>query len=115
MESEALGLLVRANLAAGAAILLILALRTPVAQRFGARVAYAMWAIVPLAAAASVLPPRTVELLAEDVSALDAATAMSFTGVVPAGEPLVVAAAALESVAADASWNVALVTVAVWF
>jgi beta-lactamase regulating signal transducer with metallopeptidase domain len=60
MGGEFLGLLLRANLAASAAILLILAIRTPVAQRFGARAAYGLWWTAPLAAAASLLPARTV-------------------------------------------------------
>lgn len=43
-------------LASTAAITLVLLLRKPVRARFGAQVAYALWALVPLAAATAVLP-----------------------------------------------------------
>ncbi len=43
---EALG---RANLVMAAAILLVIALRATVRTAFGARVAYALWAAVPVA------------------------------------------------------------------
>ena len=48
----------QANLAAGAAILLVLALRAPARRRFGARLTYALWLLPPLAAAATLLPAR---------------------------------------------------------
>jgi beta-lactamase regulating signal transducer with metallopeptidase domain len=50
--------LVRANLAAGLAVLLVLALRRPLRRRFGPEVAYGLWLAPLLAAAASLLPPR---------------------------------------------------------
>ena len=62
MGDDFLGLLVRANLAASAAILLALAIRGPVARLFGARAAYALWLVAPLAAAANLAPARTVWL-----------------------------------------------------
>jgi beta-lactamase regulating signal transducer with metallopeptidase domain len=49
--------LIKANLAAGAAVLAVLALRRLVRPRFGARAAYALW-LAPLAAAAAVLLPH---------------------------------------------------------
>jgi beta-lactamase regulating signal transducer with metallopeptidase domain len=53
-------LLIRANLAAGAAILIVAALRKPARDLFGAEVAYGLW-LVPLAAAlASLAPARTL-------------------------------------------------------
>lgn len=60
MANELALLLARANLVAAAAILLVLALRTPVAQRFGAQSAYLTWMSVPLAALASLLPARRI-------------------------------------------------------
>lgn len=51
--------LIRANLAAGAAILLVAAIRKLVRPRFGARAAYALW-LAPLAAGLAALPPHTV-------------------------------------------------------
>ncbi|HZZ67469.1 MAG TPA: TonB family protein [Phenylobacterium sp.] len=49
--------LLKANLAAGVAVLLVLAVRGLVRRRFGARAAYALW-LAPLAAAAAVLAPH---------------------------------------------------------
>src|SRR5580698_8386727 len=49
--------LIEANLAAGAAVLFVLAVRKAVRARFGARAAYALW-LAPLAAAAAVLLPH---------------------------------------------------------
>jgi len=52
-----------ANLAASAAILLVLALRKPARAMFGARLAYTLWLLAPLAAFASLLPPRVVDIV----------------------------------------------------
>jgi beta-lactamase regulating signal transducer with metallopeptidase domain/ankyrin repeat protein len=60
MAADLLDLLVRANLALGAAVLLALILRHPVRRLFGARAAYALWAVAPLAVVAVLLPPRAV-------------------------------------------------------
>lgn len=57
----------RANLAAGAAILLILLLRGPLRRRFGARVAYALWLVAPLAAAAALLPQPVTDTVLSPV------------------------------------------------
>ncbi|HEY7797168.1 MAG TPA: M56 family metallopeptidase, partial [Hyphomonadaceae bacterium] len=51
-----------ANLAAAVAIILVLALRRPARAAFGARLAYGLWLLVPLAALGSLLPPRVVEI-----------------------------------------------------
>ncbi len=55
--------LLQANLAAAAAIAVVLILRRGVRVAFGAQIAYALWLLVPLAAAASLAPPRPAELL----------------------------------------------------
>jgi TonB family protein len=59
MSALVLAALLRANLAASAAILLILLLRRPVRSRFGVLAAYALWLVPPVWAAASFLPALT--------------------------------------------------------
>jgi beta-lactamase regulating signal transducer with metallopeptidase domain len=51
-----------ANAAAAIAILLVIALRKPARSAFGARLAYGLWLLVPLAALGSLLPPRVLEV-----------------------------------------------------
>jgi beta-lactamase regulating signal transducer with metallopeptidase domain len=60
MPADLLTGLVQFNLAVGAAIALVLVMRQPLRRAFGARVAYALWLLVPLAGAASLLPARQV-------------------------------------------------------
>lgn len=60
MTNDLLLLILRANLVAAAAIVLILALRPFVTRRFGPRTTYLLWAVAPLAALASLLPARRV-------------------------------------------------------
>jgi beta-lactamase regulating signal transducer with metallopeptidase domain len=62
MINELPALLLRVNLALAAAILLVLVLRRPVRALFGARAAYGLWIIAPLAAIAVLLPARTVQV-----------------------------------------------------
>lgn len=62
--SDALAALVRLNLAASLAILLVLMLRRPTRAAFGARVAYGLWLLAPLAAAVMLAPARVVTLAA---------------------------------------------------
>lgn len=64
MAAEFLGVLVRLNLAAALAILVILALRKPLRRLVGARLAYGLWVVLPLAMAACLLPARTFVPLA---------------------------------------------------
>ncbi|HEY7798840.1 MAG TPA: M56 family metallopeptidase [Hyphomonadaceae bacterium] len=51
-----------ANIALSAAILIVLLLRKPVRTAFGARLAYALWLLPPLAVLAGYLPPRVVDI-----------------------------------------------------
>jgi beta-lactamase regulating signal transducer with metallopeptidase domain len=51
-------LLVKVNLAMGAAIALVSLLRRPLRAQFGAPIAYAVWFLVPIAVIASLFPPR---------------------------------------------------------
>ena len=62
MNDMALQFLV-ANLAASVAVLAVLALRKPARMMFGAPLAYALWLLVPLVAAAALLPPRIIEII----------------------------------------------------
>jgi beta-lactamase regulating signal transducer with metallopeptidase domain len=59
MATELVLAIARTNLAAGAAMLLVLALRAPMRRRFGAQLAYALW-LIPVAAAAGALTPGAV-------------------------------------------------------
>lgn len=58
MAADLLQILVRANLAAAAAILLVLILRPFALRQFGARAAYLCWIAVPAATAAALTPAR---------------------------------------------------------
>jgi beta-lactamase regulating signal transducer with metallopeptidase domain len=62
MASDLVLLLLKLNLAAGAAILVVIALRRVMRAWFGARAAYGLWLAVPFAMLAVMLPPRTVEV-----------------------------------------------------
>jgi beta-lactamase regulating signal transducer with metallopeptidase domain len=57
MLAELLALtLIRAQIAAAAAVVLVLLVRIPARRLFGARLAYGLWAILPAAAAAAAFP-----------------------------------------------------------
>jgi beta-lactamase regulating signal transducer with metallopeptidase domain/lipopolysaccharide export system protein LptA len=58
--AEVLDALLKVNLASGAAILAVAALRKPARARFGARLAYGLWLLPVLAGAAVLLPARQV-------------------------------------------------------
>ena len=58
MSADLLGLLVRLVLVVSAAIVIVLALRAPMRAAFGARIAYALWLLVPIAALAALMPAR---------------------------------------------------------
>jgi beta-lactamase regulating signal transducer with metallopeptidase domain len=58
--SDALLLLLRINLAVAAAVAVVMLLRLPVRRLFGARIAYRLWSLAALAAAAMLLPVRVV-------------------------------------------------------
>lgn len=58
--SEVLVPLLQANLAAAATVAVVLALRLPARRVFGARIAYGLWVLVPLAGLATLLPARVV-------------------------------------------------------
>lgn len=60
MIDNLLSTMMELNIAAGVIIPLVLWLRRPLQQRFGAGAAYLLWALVPLAMLAVLVPARTV-------------------------------------------------------
>ncbi|HZV39411.1 MAG TPA: M56 family metallopeptidase, partial [Pseudoxanthomonas sp.] len=56
MNAELLRVLCETTLATSAAALLVLALRRPLMARLGASIVYALWALVPVAGLAMLLP-----------------------------------------------------------
>jgi TonB family protein len=69
MSALILMTLLRANLAGSAAVLLVLLLRRPVRNRFGALAAYGLWLAAPLAVLAALLPAhRPPEALAPAIT-----------------------------------------------
>ena len=86
MASDILSLLLRANLAIGAAVLLVLILRRPVRSLFGARAAYGLWLIAPLAVIAVLLPARTITIQAP-IAPLSVAAVTQTTVAVPTAVP----------------------------
>jgi TonB family protein len=85
MGIELLQGLVEATLATTVATLLVMALRRPAGQAFGAHAAYALWSMVPLALVAVLLPPAVVgdaplplvPAMVLDLSALEVGTRRS--------------------------------------
>ena len=61
MMTSILADLIRVNLAGGAAVLAVLALRIPARRLFGPEMAYMLWAAPPLAALATLMPPPVVD------------------------------------------------------
>ena len=61
MTSDLIVQILRMNVAAGAAVLAVLALRGVVRSRIGARAAYGLWLVIPAVMLASFAPPRVVE------------------------------------------------------
>ncbi|MDZ4376086.1 MAG: M56 family metallopeptidase [Phenylobacterium sp.] len=57
LTSEILAALLRSNLAAAVAILVVLAARWPMRRLFGPEIAYGLWALPPIVLLASLMPP----------------------------------------------------------
>lgn len=68
--TEALETLLRVNLALAVAITVVMAARLLVRRLFGARVAYGLWTLPPLAALAMLVPARVVTVTAPTLPAL---------------------------------------------
>lgn len=76
MAADLLDGLLRANIAVALATLLVLLLRRPARRAFDPRAAYALWLMVPLALAASLIPrPEAVAVLAPITLVADAVAA----------------------------------------
>lgn len=84
MSADILPILLRATLAASAAIIIVLLLRQPLRAAFGAQVAYAFWLLVPIATFASFLPGREIIVNAPAMTDAQAATARA----IETGAPL---------------------------
>jgi beta-lactamase regulating signal transducer with metallopeptidase domain len=106
MGSELSSLVLRAALFAGLAILIVLATRRPLRRWLGAAVAYQAWLIVPIVAAASLLPGRPGPAL-QSVQVLRPAQALAAHITTP-----------LQSGQADAlllAWACGAAAMALWF
>jgi beta-lactamase regulating signal transducer with metallopeptidase domain len=79
-----LSALVRVNVVASGAIVLVFVLRALVLRRYGARIAYSLWLIVPIVACASMLPARERIVVVEAPAGLSAAALPELTNENPA-------------------------------
>jgi TonB family protein len=75
--NDLLAHLALATLLSSAALVLVLSLRDAMTRQFGAGIAYAAWALVPLSALATLLPARSVVLVVKAIPASTTAVAMS--------------------------------------
>jgi lipopolysaccharide transport protein LptA len=113
-----------ANLAAATAVLLVLLLRKPARRLFGARLAYVLWLLVPLAGFAS-LVPRVVEIVMPAQSIEETLFLQSPPVFDPAPAPVVLDAAEAMPVPPPASisawalggliWLAGAIAMATWF
>ncbi len=116
LAAEFLHALLRVNLAAGGAILLVLLLRKIVRPRFGARLGYSLW-LLPILAALAVLVPARQVLVAAPVlpaglpSAAPSVAALSLE-TLPATVAGTLTAAPIET---GASLDLNLLILALWF
>jgi len=99
--SDALAALLRVNLAAAVAVALAMVLRRPVRRLFGPRVAYGLWLLVPLFAAAMLTPARVVTVWRPVVAV---ASAPSMRGSAPPDAPMLALAVWLAGAAAALGW-----------
>lgn len=104
--------LIRTNLVTTAGILIVLALRPVLMRSLGARVAYWLWLVVPIAAAASFVPARERIVVAASpvifVTAEEPADGSSIAAATPEGPPASFAATSPISSLALADWAVAI-------
>src|SRR6478736_4243106 len=88
MGNELLRELMQATLATSAAIVLLQLLRKPLRQRFGARLAYQAWLLVPVAMLAVWLPARTAPADAAAASSIVQTGPVAWTSNVEAALPM---------------------------
>ena len=87
--------LIELNIAAGAAILFVLLVRTHATRAFGPHAAYALWAMVPVAMVATLIPERTTETLVTEflVGGLPASLAHMQAAAATSWLPVIIASA----------------------
>lgn len=73
MPADLVDALIRATVGGSLAILLVLALRKPARRLLGARLAYRLWVLVPLAVIGSLLPAPTIDIYASAPAGLEPA------------------------------------------
>ena len=110
MLSVVLATLLRANLALAVAVAGVMVLRLPVRRLFGARVAYGLWILPPLAALAMLVPARVVTIRLPVATIEKAETAFAptatTTGTAPFDLQPLLAALWLAGVVACLAWQV---------
>jgi beta-lactamase regulating signal transducer with metallopeptidase domain len=110
MLSVVLATLLRANLALAVAVVGVMVLRLPVRRLFGARVAYGLWILPPLAALAMLVPARVVTIRLPAATIEKAQTAFAptatTTGTAPFDLQPLLAALWLTGVVACLAWQV---------
>jgi TonB family protein len=84
MNTELLHVLGVATIASSVAMLLVLALRNAMRNRFGAQAAYALWSVAPLAAAVALLPAPIANAPLPSVAATMSQVLLPLTEQVPA-------------------------------
>jgi beta-lactamase regulating signal transducer with metallopeptidase domain len=82
--SDLVAILLRVNLALAAGVAAALVLRLPVRRLFGARIAYGLWLLAPLAVAAMLVPARVVTRAAPAEAGAAAPAQIVFAGPAPA-------------------------------
>lgn len=105
MSADLLALVVRATLAASAAIIVVLLVRQPLRAAFGAQIAYAFWLLVPFATLAIFMPARRI--FVEEPDAAIPAVVAPVEPVVANAPPMSDATSALQSLEV-APWLLAL-------
>lgn len=107
---DVLTILLRVNLALAVAVAGVMALRLPVRRLFGARVAYGLWILPPLAALAMLAPARVVTIRLPAATIEKAETAFAPTAATTATAPFdlqpLLAALWLAGVVACLAWQV---------
>jgi len=81
--------LIEMNVAASAAILLLLLVRKPVGRHLGPHAAYLLWAIVPIAVAGTFIPARAIETVALGLSLEEIVALANAPAILPGWEILI--------------------------
>ena len=114
MSADLLAILIRATLAASAALIVILLMRRPLRAAFGAQVTYAFWLLAPIATLAAFVPARAISASPSLApAAAPAATAVPIDAVqAQPTQPIMEMVATLP---AEAAINLAPALVFIWF